>query len=643
VSEHLVFQRIRAKGLAESEKQAFKDVLQDSASPLDTLFIATTQEELWEALGASPVCDACLIGSPPGPLLEYLRLPENNAGEHLLTLVGECRFLYGTSLAEAITDFLDRQNILSAQSAQSFRLILQEALSNAIEHGNLNMASERDKEPDPDNWFDDYYDAVLAKLHKTEQGKKPICLSITLKDGKLRTWVEDQGQGFDLNTHKKNASSKGFYGHGLTLITSLSEEARYDKEGRRFFFQLSTLEQNDSFSIPTPNRAKKEGRILIVDDQKVNRNLVAHFLRVGGYKQLEMAENGKDALQKVEIFEPDLILMDVIMPEMDGFETCQALKANPKTSHIPVLFLSGLTDVKSRTQGYRLGAVDYVNKPIDRNELVARAEVHILNGMLFKSMQAFSQRLINDLDSARHFQLNLLPSSEHVQSLMTQYPVILGTHHAPCDELAGDYFQVFPIDETTLAFIMADFTGHGVLAALHTTRLHSFLHELEGRLGEPEPFIRGLNTLLHKTLQPGYFATCAYGTFNTQTGEGFLIGNGAPEPAILPANRQYAPTLLDASGLPLGLVGEQDFLMSKQTFQLTPGDTLLLYSDALIETPHGEDGIMWADMGFLETLKICQQEEPPQLIPCLLNLFNQTAQHPIKDDLTLLSLTFQPD
>jgi sigma-B regulation protein RsbU (phosphoserine phosphatase) len=624
--------------------QAFSDVLQDNASDLDILFIGKSREDLLAALSASSACDAFLIGDPPGVLLEHLKRPEENAGEHILTLVGESRFLYGASFAETITDYLDRHNVLSPQSAQSFRLVLHEALSNAIEHGSLQLKNSQDKKPNPENWFDDYYDMVLNKLHKTDAGKKPIILSLALRDGKLCTWIEDQGQGFDLNKARKEKSSAGFYGHGLTIISSFSEQAHHDKGGRRFFFQLPTLQQSNLFGIPTSGRAKKDGRILIVDDQKVNRDLVAYFLKAGGYKRLETAENGREALEKVASFKPDLILLDIIMPEMDGFETCQALKANPETSHIPVLFLSGLTDAKSRTQGYRLGAVDYVNKPIDRHELVVRAEVHILNGMLLKSMQTFSRRLINDLNNARHFQHKLLPSDAHVQSLTEKYPVVLGRHYAPCDELAGDYFQVFPIDDTTLAFTMIDFTGHGVLAALHTTRLHSFLHELEAHLGEPEVLLHKLNALLHKTLQPGYFATSAYGVLNTQTGEGLLAGNGAPAPAVLPGNRQHAPSLLDASGLPLGLVGEQDFSVNKQPFQLMPGDTLLLYSDALVETPHGKENTMWMEEEvLLSHLRTCQEEEPERLVPCLLNLFNQTAHQPLKDDLTLLSLTFQPD
>lgn len=115
--------------------------------------------------------------------------------------------------------------------------------------------------------------------------------------------------------------------------------------------------------------------ILIVDDDPVSLKMLEVFLTSGGYN-VRQAENGSDAVQKAEE-KPDLILLDLLMPGIDGFETCRRLKENEATKNIPVIFLSTRQDSKARVNGLNLGGVDYVNKPFDVSELLARVRTHL--------------------------------------------------------------------------------------------------------------------------------------------------------------------------------------------------------------------------------------------------------------------------
>ncbi|MGB3759678.1 MAG: EAL domain-containing protein [Rivularia sp. (in: cyanobacteria)] len=121
---------------------------------------------------------------------------------------------------------------------------------------------------------------------------------------------------------------------------------------------------------------KSKGIVLVVDDTPNNLNVLFSHLRSAGFKVL-VAQTGKNALKSAEYSKPDLILLDILMSGIDGFETCRRLKSNHNTKDIPVIFMTGLTDSINKIRGFELGAVDYVTKPIQKEELIARIQTHI--------------------------------------------------------------------------------------------------------------------------------------------------------------------------------------------------------------------------------------------------------------------------
>ena len=132
--------------------------------------------------------------------------------------------------------------------------------------------------------------------------------------------------------------------------------------------------------------------VLIVDDKPQNLRLISDFLAEQGF-DLMLTRSGAQALKKARLATPDLVLLDVRMPETDGFEVCRRLKADPQTADVPVIFMTAVDDTAHKVEGFRLGAVDYVTKPIQREELLARIQHHLQLNRLQKELTAKSQDL----------------------------------------------------------------------------------------------------------------------------------------------------------------------------------------------------------------------------------------------------------
>jgi len=145
---------------------------------------------------------------------------------------------------------------------------------------------------------------------------------------------------------------------------------------------------------------KENLRLLIVDDTQKNIQLLGAILKKEGY-QLNVAMNGLQALSQVKKVLPDLILLDVMMPELDGFETCKQLKASPDTKDIPVIFLTAKVEVEDIVRGFELGAIDYLTKPFNTTELLARVETHL-------ELKKSREKLVEQADELRDWNVNLL-------------------------------------------------------------------------------------------------------------------------------------------------------------------------------------------------------------------------------------------
>src|SRR5271163_1581435 len=225
-------------------------------------------------------------------------------------------------------------------------------------------------------------------------------------------------------------------------------------------------------AIPTnpvkPGRgAGQPASILVVDDTPANLQVLAGMLKDRGYK-VRPVPSGKLALLAARRDPPDLILLDINMPEMNGYEVCEHLKADDTLKGIPVIFISALTESLDKVKAFATGGVDYITKPFQMEELHARVETHLKLRRLQvdveesnSRLESINGRMSRDLEAAAKIQKTFLPSLT---------PAVSGLEFAwcyrPCDELAGDALNIIPLGGSRVGLYILDVSGHGVSAAL---------------------------------------------------------------------------------------------------------------------------------------------------------------------------------
>ena len=141
----------------------------------------------------------------------------------------------------------------------------------------------------------------------------------------------------------------------------------------------------------------KKNSILIVDDNPDNLSVLFDYLRNAHFKVL-IAEKGESALKRIKYLKPDIILLDIMMPEMDGFETCRRLKANEESKDIPIIFMSALNDTVDKVKGFELGAIDYITKPVQVEEVLARLKTHLMLCELKNQLKTQNKQLKQEIN-----------------------------------------------------------------------------------------------------------------------------------------------------------------------------------------------------------------------------------------------------
>lgn len=386
------------------------------------------------------------------------------------------------------------------------------------------------------------------------------------------------------------------------------------------------------------DRAIKSSKILIVDDQMVVRKLIEFYLTAGGYNNLIFAEDGDDALAAIEAEAPDLVILDLQMPRMGGFEVCERLRGNADYHMLPILVQTAADSAEDRARIFEAGATDMVGKPINDAELRARVGIHLQNRHMLNQLSVYRESMERELSIAREMQSGIMPTDRHLQKLKDMYGIDVQSHFRTCDALGGDMWSAWPIDTRRMGFMIVDFTGHGVVASLNTFRFQSLTMSagfLDG--GDQTKYIEKLTRRLHSMLSIGQFATAIGSFIDFQEDELRYVGAAGPKPFIVDPGGKTG-RFLASEGRPLGMMREASYEERVVPFPI--GSALFLYSDALTETPdmvnpvYDDDRIAMALAGGLGS------EFSP--FDALLADFNERAPGALDDDLTMVMLS-RPD
>jgi len=382
------------------------------------------------------------------------------------------------------------------------------------------------------------------------------------------------------------------------------------------------------------NHADEKKLVLVVDDATANLQVV-HSMLKDDFK-IRVATSGAKALALVkDKQQPDLILLDVAMPGMDGYELCAILKATPEARDIPVIFLTGKTKCDEETKGFEVGAVDYIHKPFSPAVVKARVHTHLV---LREAREQLARQLLSinsELEMAREIQLSILPR---------EIPKISGleiaARYLPMTSLAGDFYDFVVVDDKHLGILVADVTGHGLPAALIASMLKAALAGLSSHTFDPAKVLAGLNQSLCGKFQH-HFATAAYVFVDMEKKSISYSAAGHP-PLLLGRMSTGIASELSANGLPLGLFPDTTYSVAE--IPVEPGDKAILYTDGVLETASPSEQEFGADLlkGFLESNHNLRTE---MFADSLLDELSAWSEHPKgqgqQDDLTLLVIDFQ--
>ncbi|MCW2246265.1 sigma-B regulation protein RsbU (phosphoserine phosphatase) [Azospirillum fermentarium] len=373
-------------------------------------------------------------------------------------------------------------------------------------------------------------------------------------------------------------------------------------------------------------------RVLIVDDNPFTQKSLALVIRRAGCQSIEFAADGAEALAKVERFRPDLILLDVDMPVMDGLTLCRRLRADPAHAELPILFQTALDSDEEQVRCFEAGGSDFISKPIRPGECVARVRHHLEKRKLFNDLARFRQRVENELRHARAMQLSLLPEPKLLADVGGHYGLSIAPHFETSSELGGDFWTVLPVDERRVGFLIVDFAGHGITAAINTFRLHTLIDRIPVPGRTPAGWLALLNEALKEVLPVGQFATAFFGIIDTVADTLTYAGAGAPNPF---AGRRGQGDLvrLDSSGLVLGVSRKAQY--TDRTVPFPPGAFLFLYSDALVEARAADDGSFGHD-GVEALARNAAVARPDAPLHAVLEGFFARIPRPLTDDLTAL-------
>ena len=326
--------------------------------------------------------------------------------------------------------------------------------------------------------------------------------------------------------------------------------------------------------------------ILIVDDEPFNVDYLEQELEEADH-DTSVAVNGQEALAEVQRHAPDLILLDIMMPVMDGFEVLSRLKADPATRDIPVIVISAQNDLRSVVRGIQLGAEDYLPKPFEPTLLHARVSSSLEKKRLRDLEQLYLRGLQRELEIAREIQLGFLPS---------ELPQVAGweiaAYFKSAREVAGDFYDAFLLPDGNLACVIGDVCGKGVGAALFMTLFRSLIRATSTsaiscgekdvvslapaeRLRQVVSFTNNYLVEIHG--DANMFATVFIGFFDLQTGILSYINCGNEPPFLLGSGG--AVTALKPTGPVVGVVPRAVFTV--KTIRLEKDDLLLAFTDGI--------------------------------------------------------------
>ena len=310
-----------------------------------------------------------------------------------------------------------------------------------------------------------------------------------------------------------------------------------------------------------------------MDDAKANLDILVEGLKPD--HKLSLALTGEMALQIAARTPPDLVLLDIMMPGLDGYEVCRRMRQMPETAEVPIMFLSSLEEVQNKTRGFEAGANDYLTKPFEMLEVKARVR-SLLKAKAYSD--AVKEQLAADLRVAREIQMGILPHD--FTAVEKAYRVSFGAILEPAREVGGDLYGVCAAGPERLMIFLGDVSGKGIPASMFMVRTVSLARLLAREIAEPKRILERLNDELSADNASHMFVTFLCAVFEPATHRLTLASGGHCYPLLLPADGPPC-WITKTIGTALGFDSGLEFQAVELT--LSDGDAVVFYTDGVSE------------------------------------------------------------
>ena len=378
--------------------------------------------------------------------------------------------------------------------------------------------------------------------------------------------------------------------------------------------------------------------LLVVDDIEDNRAvLIARLARLG-YTEVAEAENGRKALELLSARAFDLVLLDVMMPELNGYEVLERLRGEGRLTHLPVIMVSALTEMDSVIRCIELGAEDYLTKPLNAVLLKARVGACLEKKRLRDEVARHLERMERELASAREIQLAMVPTVFPEPG--PDHPVEIFATLEPARQVGGDLYDVFTLDAGRLGFLVADVSDKGAPAALLMARAKALIRAVTPLLGgsappEPHHVVATINAELCRDNPHAMFVTLFLGMLSVPGGELRFCNAGHDVPYLVGRDGTLA-RLERVNSPPLGIVPR--FGYQSSVTKLPPGDAVFVFTDGVTEALDA-DGSFFSDVRLEASLRAGAGGDPRRLIESVMAAVRAFAGGaPQSDDIAALAV-----
>ena len=372
-------------------------------------------------------------------------------------------------------------------------------------------------------------------------------------------------------------------------------------------------------------------KILIVDDEPVNLQVLVNHLSLQNYA-ITQATNGAEALAVIQQgFKPDLILLDVMMPKMTGYEVTQRLRERFSATELPILLLTAKTQVKDLVEGLNVGANDYLTKPVSKDELLARIKTHIN----LAKLRAENLRLSAELEVTRRLQQMILPKERDLRKVPD---LDIAGYMEPADEVGGDYYDVLQYpDHVTIG--IGDVTGHGLESGMLMIMAQTAIRTLlEAQKQENTEFWSVLNrTLYYDVERMECERSMTLSVMNYVAGELYISGQHE-EIIVVRAHGEIERVDTLDLGFPLGLETDIADFVNQTRIQLNSGDVVVLYTDGITEAEN-EDNDQYGLERLCQVVQVYRDQDAQTIKEAVIkDLREYIGVQKVYDDITLVVL-----